>query len=152
MKIEKILLVGAIIAAGAYIIPKIANAQTTADKSMANVETRQEERTARVQTRWEGAKDIVSTIFKPNAGKTQTNTKNKPTTQSKTYTTIFSPKQIQDAGVKLSKPNPYTSVGYIAPTKTKPATAIKPNLKMTAMVNKLFLATIQNKNKPQVTK
>lgn len=148
MKIEKILLVGAIIAAAAYIIPKIANAQTTADKSMANVQTRQEEMTDRTKTRWDGAVKIIDTIFKPNAHSSEPKTKTKPSG----YTTVFSPKVIQDAGVKLSKPNPYTSIGYIAPTATKPATAIKPNLKMTSMVNKLFLASNPVKNKPQVTK
>lgn len=144
MKIEKILLVGAIIAAGAYIIPKIANAQTTADKSMANVETRQDARTERVQTRWEGVKSVIDTVFNKRIGDhDEPKPKNKPSI----YTTVFSPKVIQDAGVKLSKPNPYTSIGYTEATKSKPATAIKPNLQMTAMVNKLFLAQ-PIKNKP----
>lgn len=150
MKIENILLVGGIIAAAAYILPKVINAETNAEKSNQNVSTRQENMTTRTEVRWETASGMWDKLIDSIGKKTETNKSKPSSVGQKTYTTIFSPKQIQDAAVKLSKPNPYTSVGYIAPTAKKPATAIKPNLKMTAMVNKLFLATVPTKNKPQV--
>lgn len=134
VKIEKILLVGALIAAGAYIVPKIINAQTNAEAKNENVQTRQDARTERVEIRTEGVKEVVKYIF-------GSNDKSKPDKNGKTYSTIFNPKQIQSIGNKVSQPNQYTSIGYQPATKNKPATAIKPNLTMSAMVNKLALAT-----------